>query len=202
MRQLRQRTSHSKHASSSMIVFLDTEFTSLDKPELLSLGLVTLDGREHYVELDLESDTGRARRRASSDFVIYGVLDFWGLVPGAKATPWEMGRRTGEWLLGLAQETGTRVEVACDYAADFELMADVVRDAGLWDQVRDAVLPVDIGALTGSPEGEMAAEECFRSLYRRGLGRHHALADALALRAAYAAIKTSALERISRTGAR
>lgn len=95
-----------------MIVFLDTEFTSLEKPELLSLGLVTLDGREHYVELDLETDTGRARRRASSDFVIYGVLDFWGLVPGAKATPWEMGRRTGEWLLGLAQETGIRVEVA------------------------------------------------------------------------------------------
>lgn len=76
MRQLRQRTSYFKHSSFSMIVFLDTEFASLDKPELRSLGLVTLDGREHYVELDLETDTGRARRRASSDFVIYGVLDF------------------------------------------------------------------------------------------------------------------------------
>ena len=31
-----------------MIDFLDTEFTSLLEPQLLSVGLVTLDGREHY----------------------------------------------------------------------------------------------------------------------------------------------------------
>jgi hypothetical protein len=55
------------------IAFLDTEFKDLLQPELLSFGLVTLDPpvnpSESYVELDLTTDIGRARRRASSDFV-------------------------------------------------------------------------------------------------------------------------------------
>lgn len=42
----------------TMLIFLDTEFTDLLNPELLSLGLVTLDGREHYGELDLSTETG------------------------------------------------------------------------------------------------------------------------------------------------
>ena len=82
-----------------MLVFLDTEFTDLLNPELLSLGLATLDGREFYAELDLTTDSGKARVKASSDFVRYGgILDFWGLVPDATGTEWEMGRRTGTLL--------------------------------------------------------------------------------------------------------
>lgn len=186
-----------------MIVFLDTEFTDLLDPKLLSIGLVTLDGREYYVELDLNSDVGRARRTAASDFVRYGgVLDMWNRIWGATSTEWEMGRRTGEWLLKLAEESGTRVEVAFDYDADYELMEYAIRDSGLWDQVREVVLPVNVGALTGSPEGEIAAEECFRApeLRRRGLSRHHALADAHALRAAYMAVKSVAVEMARKRG--
>ena len=42
-----------------------------------------------------------------ADFVRYGgLLDMWGRVPGAACAEWEMGRRTGEWLLGLAAESG------------------------------------------------------------------------------------------------
>jgi hypothetical protein len=177
------------------LVFLDTEFTDLLQPELLSLGLVALDGREHYVELDLEGEVGRARRQASSDFVRFdGVLDLWGLVPGATATSSELGRRTGEWLLAIAAKSASRVEVAFDYSTDYELMEDAIRDAGLWERVREVVTPIDVGPLTGSPEGELAAEECFRELRRRGLARHHALADACALRAAYIAVKAVALQ--------
>jgi hypothetical protein len=182
-----------------MIVFLDTEFTDLLHPELLSLGLVTLDGREHYVELDLSTDAGQARVKASSDFVRYaGVLECWGLVPGAIGTEWEMGRRTGEWLLALTAETGSRIEVAFDYGMDYELMEYAIRDAGLWDQVREVVLPVNVNPITGTIAGELAAEACFRELGQRGgrgLKRHHALADALALRAAYIDVKTAALAR-------
>jgi hypothetical protein len=181
-----------------MIAFLDTEFTDLLHPELLSLGLITLDGRELYVELDLTTDVGQARRKVSSDFVFYGILDMWGRVPDAACTELEMGRRTGEWLLQLAEQAGTRVEVAFDYDADFELMEYAIRDSGLWDRVREVVVPVKVGALTGSPEGEIAAEECFRELSRRGLSRHHALADANALRAAYIAVKAVALEMARR----
>jgi hypothetical protein len=53
-----------------MLVSLDTEFTDLLNPELLSLELVILDGREHNAELDLTTDTGKARVKASSAFVL------------------------------------------------------------------------------------------------------------------------------------
>lgn len=177
-----------------MLVFLDTEFTTLESPELLSIGLVSLDGREHYVELDLQSEIGQFCVKVASDFVRWGgVLDYWGLVANAKATAWEMGRRTGDWLLNLAQESGRRVEVVFDYMTDYELLEHAIRDAGTWEWVRDAVLPVNIDAITSSVYAELAADECFRSLAKRGLRRHHALADALALRAAYVCIKDSAL---------
>ena len=182
---------------SPVLCFLDTEFTDIVvDPELLSLGLVTLDGHEHYVELHLATEVGQARRRASSDFVRHGVLDMWGLVPGATCDYSEMGRRTAELLLALAAQSGTRVQVAFDYSTDYELMEYAIRDSSpeLWGRVREVVTPVDVGPLTGSPEGEIAAEECFHELRRRGLTRHHALADAIALRAAYIAVKAVAMQ--------
>lgn len=176
-----------------MLIFLDTEFTDLLNPELLSLGLVTLDGREFYAELDLTTDTGKARIKASSAFVQSGIFDMWGLVPGATGTELEMGRRTGEWLLALAAETGTQIEIAFDYGMDYELMEYVIRDAGLWDQVCEVVSPVNVNPITGTITGELGAEACFSELSKRGLKRHHALADALALRAAYIDVKAAAL---------
>ena len=182
----------------STCAFLDTEFTDLLNPELLSLGLVTLDGLdEHYVELDLCSDTGKARVKASGDFVRGGVLDMWGLVPGAMGTEWEMGRRTGEWLLSLAAESGTRVEVAFDYSTDYELMECAIRDSGLWDRVCEVVVPLDVSAITSTIEGELAAEASYRETAGRGLKRHHSLADALALRGSYVQVKDTAT-RLSR----
>jgi hypothetical protein len=178
-----------------LFCFLDTEFTDLLHPELLSLGLVTLGGREHYCELDLTTEIGQARKRSSSDFVRHdGILDMWGLVPDASCDYQEMGRRTAEWLFGLAAASGSRVQVAFDYSTDYELLQYAIRDSGFWDRVRDVVTPVDVGPLTGSPEGEIAAEECIRELACRGLRRHHALADANALRAAYIAVKVVAMQ--------
>ena len=52
------------------MIVLDTEFTSLLHPELLSLGLVTLDGRELYAELNLTTDNGNTRGKASPEKLI------------------------------------------------------------------------------------------------------------------------------------
>jgi len=176
------------------LCFLDCEFTDLLRPELLSIGLAEFEGAEHCVELDLGSGIGKARVKASSDFVQNGgVLDLWGLVDGAKATQREMGRRTAEWLLALAETSGTRVEVCLAYDPDWALMEYAIRDAGLWDRVRKVVAPTNVSPLTDTIDGELAAEECFQTLAARGLSRHHALADALALRAAYLAVKGSAM---------
>ena len=176
-----------------MLAFLDTEFTDLLHPELLSLGLVTLDGLdEHYVEIDLGSEAGKARVKASGDFVRGGVLDMWGLVPDAVCTKSEMGRRTSEWLLGLADKSGTGVEVTFDYLTDYELMEYAIRDTGLWDRVREVLVPVNVSAITCTNEGELAAEASYRETAKRGLKRHHSLADALALRASYIQVKDTA----------
>jgi hypothetical protein len=173
-----------------MIAFLDTEFTDLIHPKLLSIGAATLDGREHYVELDMATEIGQARLKASSDFVRYdGILDMWGLVLGASATYDQMGLRTADWLLQLASESGGRVVIAYDYSTDYQLMEYAIRDCGLWDRVRKVVSPINIGECTGTPEGGSAAGECFQLMHKRGLARHHALADAMALRAAYIAVK-------------
>ena len=76
-----------------MLVFLDTEFTNLLCPQLLSVGMVTLDGREFYAEIDLNTDCGKHRVKASSDFVRNGdVLAQWGA--GAKRDRNRMGNRT------------------------------------------------------------------------------------------------------------
>jgi hypothetical protein len=172
------------------LLFLDTEFTDLLNPELLSMGLVTHDGRlEFYTELDLNSDTGKARVAASSDFVRYnGVLDLWGIVPGTTCTEAEMGRRAGEWLLMVAADTDSKLTIAFDYAMDYELLEYAIRDANFWSQVRHVVALKPVRSITGTRVGELAAEVCYRELSGRGLSRHHALADALALRAAYIAV--------------
>lgn len=179
-----------------MLFFLDTEFTSLLQPELLSFGLVTLDGHELYVELDLTTDIGKSRVKASSDFVRYdGAPDLWGLIPDSTLTEHEMGIRVGEWLLGLAAESGTHVEIAFDYGPDYELMEYTIRDSGLWDRVREVVSPVNVSPITDTIDGALAAEACYQDIGKRGFHRHHALADALALRSAYIAVKTKILQK-------
>jgi hypothetical protein len=179
-----------------MLIFLDTEFTDLAKPELLSLGMVALNGLEHYGELDLATDVGQARRKAASEFVREVVLPQWGVVRGCACTEIELGRRAGEFLLRLASRISPAdgpLTVAFDYEVDFRLLQGVLQQAGLIVKVRDAgITPLDIGSLTDSMTGDYESEECFRSLVHRGIGRHHSLADALALRAAYLGVKRAA----------
>lgn len=170
--------------------FLDCEFTNFNQPELLSLGMVELAGAEHYVELDLETALGKCRKAASSEFVQDGgLLGLFGVVLASKTTTSGMGRRTGDWLLKLAPQSGQKVEVWFDCGTDWELTEEAIRAAGIWSDAREVVRPLNVGALTGAIDGELAVGACFRQLRPRGLTRHHALADALALRARYVAVK-------------
>ncbi len=181
-----------------MIVFLDTEFTDLVKPELLSIGLVSEDGQEFYVELDLTDEAGQKTLAKASEFVRHnGVIDQWGKVPGASATAWEMGRRTGEWFLSLAGDSSQRIDVAYDYTEDFQLLGKAIRKAGIWEDRLEALLrPVNINAMVRNVDGERAKEESLKTSSLQGLQKHHALADARALRASYLVCKAAvALKR-------
>lgn len=181
------------------ICFLDTEFTDLNAPRLLSIGMTSKTGAEFYSEIDLGLEEGQLRRTASTDFVQDVVLSQWGMIDGAEDSYWGMGRRAAEWLIQQTAERGAPIEVAYDYEADFELLAAAIHNAGLWDQVSLVVRPVNIDRLIGTIEGELALETAFGELRARRLFRHHALADAIALREAYMAVARALSRRAPRT---
>lgn len=169
-------------------VFFDTEFSSLRDPHVWSVRLVTLDGRECYAELSVESDIGRVRLANTPLDVREGVRDKLGLIPDAVCTSEpELGRRVGQWLLGVAVSARSgRIALMYGYHVDLKLLAGALQGCDLWPQLHGIAVERDIGAETGSIGPELASEAALAALQRRAppLYRHHALADALALRAA------------------
>lgn len=173
------------------MVFLDTEFTDLRSPALLSFAMVSLSGPEIYAELDLVLDPiGQDRFRAASEFTRATVVPQFGRLPKSKCSASELGYRAGEWLIARAADAGGQITVAYDYDDDFALLRDAMMETSLWERVRPLLVPENVDSLTGRVEGGRAAEASWleSSLYRE-LERHHALADALALRAAWRAVR-------------
>ena len=75
-----------------MLVFLDTEFTQLLRPDLISIGLVSERGHEFYAELtDFPHDR-------CSEFVRAEILPLFGRVAGAPCSKSELARRLREWF--------------------------------------------------------------------------------------------------------
>lgn len=173
------------------MVFLDTEFTDLRSPALLSFSMVSLGGSEIYAELDLARDSvGQQRLQASSDFVRATVISQFDRMPSSKCRARELGLRAGKWLMTRASDHGEQIVVAYDYDDDFALLRDAMMAASTWDQVQPLLVPTNIDSITGRIEGRQAAEASWlESSLFRGLERHHALADALALRAAWLAVR-------------
>jgi len=79
------------------ICILDTEFTDLNAPRLLSIGMTSKTGAEFYSEIDLGLEEGQLRRTASTDFVQDVVLSQWGMIDGGKTRigGWGVGRPNG-----------------------------------------------------------------------------------------------------------
>ena len=176
-----------------MPVFLDTEFTSLLSPELLSLGLVTLDGRELYAELDLlGSEFGQARLAQADSLVRYEIVEGkFGFFPEAVfSSEAAVAQHATDWLLRVASSSPDgRLELAYDYNVDLELLTGLLMQGDKWSAVQAVVGHRNVGAQTSASEPRLAAEACLRNLRTRRppLMRHHALADALALRASWQA---------------
>ncbi len=164
--------------SMNMKVFIDAEFTSLNAPDLLSIGLVADDGRECYVELAV------ARRRVNA-CVQERIAPYLGLMPVRAATRQDLGRFIGEWLLTLGQRS---IDVVYDFHADFEWLEDALRAAGLWSRLSGMLLPHKVAYLARQRYSDEAMDTSWTaSSSADGIARHHALADARALRAGYEA---------------
>lgn len=141
-------------------VFIDSEFTDLQQPQLISFGAVAADGAAFYRELDGWDP------QAGSEFVRRVVVP---LLDGRAVAPAQAAREFVEWLEQRArQEPLTLVsDSAYDRWALAELFGGESLPAGLhWQRV---ALPYErLDAVTA----------------RLQLRRHHALDDARGLRAA------------------
>ena len=148
-----------------MRVYIDTEFTDLLRPVLISLGLVSADGQQCYVELNEGWTVSQC-----SDFTREVVLP---LLDGDMAAIriLEAAKRVHEWLSQL----GPDIEVVSDSNIDLVFLGKLMAVVG--------TLPTNVtnaSVITLSVDQQMRSEAAFGS----GLRRHHALDDARALRLA------------------
>lgn len=163
-------------------VYLNTQHTAQDPRELLSLGLVSQTGEEHYVELT--HDENVAVLNQAPPFTEVHALSQWGRVPGATQNRQEMSERTGQWLARQAERHGT-LNLVYDDPGDFNRLRDLLRRSWCWEAIAPLLVPLDVTEFAGRLDYEMGRELAYEWLKPRGLGRHHALADAHALRAAW-----------------
>jgi hypothetical protein len=149
-----------------MLLFLDTEFTDFLNIDLISIGLVSEDGRhQFYAErTDFCYDW-------CNDFVRSAVWAHLGEVPAAKVRREQLRERLASWFNTLP----VAVTIACDSYTDYELLLDAL------DGERPANLA---GYYDMRPLGESAVFNEAVCAYHAVPGQpwHHALHDAIAAR--------------------
>jgi hypothetical protein len=146
-----------------MLIFVDTEFTSLKEPYLISAGLVTESGREMYFELAGVSPA------VCAPFVLQAVLP---LLDGRVLTPSQAARVVNDFLAPYRE-----VQFFCDAPRyDIELMRPFLPGGLVWSV---AVPSFETEA------DEQAYEAAYTQAFADGLRRHHALDDARAMRHAW-----------------
>ena len=158
-----------------MRVWLDCEFTSIDDPAMLSVGMVSDDGRECYIEL-LDDEL----ERRSSNFVRQQVLPLLGRLGGARVESYhDLCWRLTAYLRALAGS----VELCYDYKTDRELVQHALERSPHWSEL--GVTWRNVSIETCSDNAQEAMDAMFVAAEHAGLGRHHALVDARALRMAH-----------------
>lgn len=144
----------------------------------LSIGLCGSDDDEFYAE------HGLAQRLAHDDFLSNQVVPQLGAWPGLRGDMPSIAAALVLWLNGFAQD---RLEVCYDFHADFEFVEQLLALSKVGLDV--IVEPCHVGYLLEEVAGQAAAEAAWKALEcERGIGRHHALADAIALRARFRAV--------------
>jgi hypothetical protein len=160
-----------------MLIFFDTEFTDLDpEAKLVSIGLVSEDGREFYAEL---SDTYKPRD--VGNFAIDAVIP---LLEGGDylMTQAQLRVSLGKWIKSFAQP----VKLATDSVSwDWPWIPEIFDRDGSWPKNLDGKpLLLSFRDDEEAYDFNTATEEAFAT----GLRRHHALDDAKANRLAWIAI--------------
>lgn len=157
------------------LLFLDTEFTDFDYPQLISIALVAESGESFYAEL-----ANGWCRESCSPFVCQEVLpqltggDFFQERSYAR-------RRLADWLAGF----GTPLRVVSDAPGyDWNLMTDL-----LWNAVPDNLFPSPLPLYSDSFPDLLPLLLKARTGAYSDAKPHHALNDAEALREAWEVMK-------------
>jgi len=147
-------------------VFVDTEFTSFERPRLLSIGMCSGDGDYFYAEISVPTDE-------CSEFVREKIVPQLGKEPYKICiNGGELAERISVWL-ALQRVDGGRLEVCVDYSTDWDLLKDALGgNVPDWCYQRMIADHLD---------------ERMRLEYYRlhNVAEHHALHDALANQYAY-----------------
>jgi hypothetical protein len=151
----------------SLIIFLDTEFTSFEEPYLISIGLIA-DENELYFEL------AGISHEICAPFVQANVLP---LLTGPVLKPIE----GAEQLAAFLSLCGPEVTFFCDAPRyDITLLTPFLPSGLRWNY---AVPSFQDAACEG------LFERTRKNAFANGLRRHHALDDAKAIAAAWAATR-------------
>jgi hypothetical protein len=150
-----------------MLVFLDTEFTDLKEPYLISAALIAADGRELYFELDGVNPV------TCSSFVIKNVLP---LLQGPTLSPFEAATQVEHFFRGVTDT----ITLFCDAPRyDIELLKPFLPAKLRWQ--------IGVPSFT-TEEQEDRYHLLYETAFNGKLKRHHALDDARALRDAWNAV--------------
>lgn len=165
-------------------VFLDTEFVPIDGgPMLISIGIVSDDLKEFYAERT-SADLADAPWELVGELVRSQARSRLGARGVTSGTMPEIAGQLAAWLLGLDADS---VQVVYDYSADYGFVEELQKQVA--SSVWSRLAPVHVGYLLEGADGAEAADgEWARIGVERGLHRHHALADAWALRARFLAV--------------
>jgi hypothetical protein len=149
-----------------MRVWLDTEFSDLLDPMLISVGLAAEDDTTLYVEL-AEGQCGYWSREICSEFVRDVVIPL--LEPATALPAAECSVRIRAYLEHLVEAGGGELEAIVDYSVDADLVQSLLGE------------PVPGVRWTVQPLTELGQLYADRELERSR--QHHALDDAIAFRA-------------------
>ena len=155
-----------------MLIFIDTEFTDFLNIDLISVALVSEDGREFYAERN------DYRQEDCNDFVHATVLPLLGRIDGARCSYPILNDRLRTWFEALPEPA----TLVFDYFSDWELLIDA-----LLGDFHEKV-PTNVGGklmLGHEVEGSQTFITAYEAAFTPAWPPHHALADARALRAGY-----------------
>ncbi|MBP6108674.1 MAG: hypothetical protein KA484_02210 [Rhodocyclaceae bacterium] len=109
-----------------MKIFLDTEFTNLDEPDLISVGFVADHGAELYIVL---SDFDH---NMCSDFVKANVLPLLDRENPEVLSRGQAIDRMTSWLMDQRTSATEVIELVADHSIDFELIPpSVISEVGI-----------------------------------------------------------------------